>query len=328
MVDRAVVERPSATSSSRPGGAHGSREKTDPRPGAGRAGVPAVRSIAASASCSSTSPGSPLTPTAPTRTSPSNTATPPRKNVNCGSKLARSTGLSRDLVGQLARRARVRASRRVGLALRVQPRVGRGAVHGRGGDELAVRVGDEDRDRAGRLGDDRVDDGEGACELHARDSLPLRDATRREAHLHHRRRRLHRDDARARAGRREHASIAADNLHRDALTGTLLADHPNFEFHRVDVMDGTALWPSSRRARRTSSTGRDRRRRHRPRKPVGPCASLVGTSTALEAALGTLGALERFIDFSTSEVFGSMPTTSPRATDHARPWARRAGRTR
>ena len=48
-----------------------------------------------SASRSSSAPGRPLTPTAPTRASPSNTATPPRKNVKNGSKLARSTGSSR-----------------------------------------------------------------------------------------------------------------------------------------------------------------------------------------------------------------------------------------
>ena len=41
------------------------------------------------------SPAARSTPTAPTRTSPSKTATPPRKNVKNGSKLARSTGSSR-----------------------------------------------------------------------------------------------------------------------------------------------------------------------------------------------------------------------------------------
>src|SRR5204862_469410 len=66
-------------------------------PGRGRAGSPSHSdaAIARCASCSSTSPGSPLTPTAPMRRSPSKTATPPRKNVKNGSKLARSTGSSR-----------------------------------------------------------------------------------------------------------------------------------------------------------------------------------------------------------------------------------------
>ena len=83
-----------------------------------------------------------------------------------GSKLARSTGSSLHLLRELARRARVAARGRVGLALRVQPRVGRGAVHRRGGDQLAVVVGDEDRDRAGRIRDDVVDDRAGPFELH------------------------------------------------------------------------------------------------------------------------------------------------------------------
>src|SRR5271170_5602374 len=35
--------------------------------------------------------------------------------------------------------------------------------------------------------------------------------------------------------------IAVDNLHRNTLTGTALADHPNFEFHEADVLDGDAI---------------------------------------------------------------------------------------
>ena len=31
--------------------------------------------------------------------------------------------------------------------------------------------------------------------------------------------------------------VAADNLHRDALTGTPLAEHPNFTLHQADVLD-------------------------------------------------------------------------------------------
>ena len=71
-----------------------------------------------------------------------------------GSKLARSTASSFDLLRELARRPRVAPGRRVGLPLRVQARVGRRAVHRRGRDELAVAVGDEDRDRRGSLRDD------------------------------------------------------------------------------------------------------------------------------------------------------------------------------
>ena len=68
-------------------------------------------------------------------------------------------GVVLDLLCQLARRSRVAPGGRVGLALGVQARVGRCAVHRRGGDELAVRVGNEHRNRLGGLGDDEVDDG-------------------------------------------------------------------------------------------------------------------------------------------------------------------------
>jgi UDP-glucose 4-epimerase len=35
--------------------------------------------------------------------------------------------------------------------------------------------------------------------------------------------------------------VALDNLHRDALSGTTLAEHPNFAFHQVDVLDLEAV---------------------------------------------------------------------------------------
>jgi nucleoside-diphosphate-sugar epimerase len=35
--------------------------------------------------------------------------------------------------------------------------------------------------------------------------------------------------------------VALDNLHRDALWGTTLAEHPNFAFHQADVLDLEAV---------------------------------------------------------------------------------------
>ena len=59
--------------------------------------------------------------------------------------------------------------------------------------------------------------------------------------------------------------VAMDNLHRDALGGTELADHPNFHFLQGDVLDADAARPSSRAARPTSSTP--------PRSPAStPCS--------------------------------------------------------
>ena len=35
--------------------------------------------------------------------------------------------------------------------------------------------------------------------------------------------------------------VAIDNLHRDAVSGTGLVDHPNFSLHLCDVLDGERL---------------------------------------------------------------------------------------
>ena len=87
-----------------------------------------------------------------------------------GSKLASSPGFVLDLLGEVAGRARVASRGGVRLPLRVQTRVGRGAVHRRGGDQLAVLVGDEHGDRPGSLLDHQFDDRQRLLELH-RDTL-------------------------------------------------------------------------------------------------------------------------------------------------------------
>ena len=135
----------------------------------------ADRSIAPSASSSSTSPGRPLTPTAPIRSlalEHGDTAEEEREERVEARPLDR---VVLHLLGQLAGRAGIAPGRRVGLALGVQPRVGRRAVHRRGGDQLAVGVRDEDRDRAGGVRDDVVDDRPGSGEAHP-SSLDLRRA--------------------------------------------------------------------------------------------------------------------------------------------------------
>jgi hypothetical protein len=70
------------------------------------------------------------------------------------------------LLGQLFRGTRVAPRRGVGLPLRVQTRVRCGTVHRRSRDELAVRVRDENRDRARRFPDNEVHDGLRVLELH------------------------------------------------------------------------------------------------------------------------------------------------------------------
>ena len=100
--------------------------------------------------------------------------------------------------------------------------------------------------------------------------------------------------------------VAADNLHRDARQWTNLDAHPNFEFHKVDVLDGAAIADLAKGATHivhcAAIAGVDTVIEN----PVLTMrVNIVGTYNALEAALGTLDTVERFIDFSTSEVFGT-----------------------
>ena len=100
--------------------------------------------------------------------------------------------------------------------------------------------------------------------------------------------------------------VALDNLHRDALSGTALAEHPNFSFHQADVLDLDAVTELARGATHivhcAAIAGVDTVRES----PVRTMrVNMIGTYHALEAAVATLPTLERFVDFSTSEVFGT-----------------------
>ncbi len=100
--------------------------------------------------------------------------------------------------------------------------------------------------------------------------------------------------------------VALDNLHRDALSGTALAEHPNFHFHQADVLDADAVRELAAGVTHmvhcAAIAGVDTVRES----PVRTMrVNVVGTYNALEAALATLPTLERFVDFSTSEVFGT-----------------------
>ena len=100
--------------------------------------------------------------------------------------------------------------------------------------------------------------------------------------------------------------VAADNLHRDALSGTPLADHPNFELHQADVLDAEAMAELARGATHIVHCAAIAGVETVLESPVRTMrVNVIGTYNVLEAALGTLGTLERFVDFSTSEVFGT-----------------------
>src|SRR5690242_11835768 len=104
----------------------------------------------------------------------------------------------------------------------------------------------------------------------------------------------------------ENEVVALDNLHRDALSATDLSEHPNFAFHQADVLDRDAVAELARGATHivhcAAIAGVDTVRES----PVRTMrVNMIGTYNALEAALGTVDTLERFVDFSTSEVFGT-----------------------
>jgi nucleoside-diphosphate-sugar epimerase len=100
--------------------------------------------------------------------------------------------------------------------------------------------------------------------------------------------------------------LAVDNLHRDSLAGTPLADHPNFEFRRLDVLDGETLAGLARGATHFVHCAAIAGVETVLESPVRTMrVNVIGTYNALEAAIGTIATLERFVDFSTSEVFGT-----------------------
>jgi UDP-glucose 4-epimerase len=101
--------------------------------------------------------------------------------------------------------------------------------------------------------------------------------------------------------------VALDNLHRDALSATELADHPNFTLHQADVLDADAVRELARGATHivhcAAIAGVDTVRES----PVRTMrVNMIGTYNMLEAALATEDTLERIVDFSTSEVFGTQ----------------------
>ena len=100
--------------------------------------------------------------------------------------------------------------------------------------------------------------------------------------------------------------VAVDNLHRDALTGTDLAEHPNLTFQQGDVLDAGLMHELADGVTHVvhcaAIAGVDTVRES----PVRTMrVNLIGTYNVLEAAVATLPTLERLIDFSTSEVFGT-----------------------
>jgi UDP-glucose 4-epimerase len=101
--------------------------------------------------------------------------------------------------------------------------------------------------------------------------------------------------------------VAYDNLHRDVLGGTDLADHQNFSFVQGDVLDADALREAARGATHIVHCAGIAGVDTVLQSPVRTMrVNMIGTFNALEAGLATQDTIERLVDFSTSEVFGTQ----------------------
>ncbi|MHB1244334.1 MAG: NAD-dependent epimerase/dehydratase family protein, partial [Gaiellaceae bacterium] len=65
--------------------------------------------------------------------------------------------------------------------------------------------------------------------------------------------------------------VAVDNMHRDALSGTPLADHPNFTLHHADVLDADRMQELAAGATH-----------------VVHCAAIAGVDTVLASPVRTM----------------------------------------
>lgn len=114
----------------------------------------------------------------------------------------------------------------------------------------------------------------------------------------------------------EHNKIVVyDNFHRDTLTNSSMSNHPNITIVKGDVLDFDLLCSSMKGAdivvHAAGIAGIDTVIKN----PVLTMrVNMIGTSNALEAARVN-GIKDRFVDFSTSEVFGSMAFRSSETDD-------------
>lgn len=104
----------------------------------------------------------------------------------------------------------------------------------------------------------------------------------------------------------ENKIVAYDNFHRDTLTGSEYANHPHLTIIKGDVLDQVPLIEAMQGAdiviHAAAIAGIDAVIKD-PVKTMR--VNMLGTANALEAARLN-NVKDRFIDFSTSEVFGSM----------------------
>jgi UDP-glucose 4-epimerase len=100
--------------------------------------------------------------------------------------------------------------------------------------------------------------------------------------------------------------VAYDNLHRDALGASGLADHENFTLVQGDVLDAAAVRDAARGSTHIVHCAAIAGVDTVLESPVRTMrVNVIGTYNVLEAAIASDTVIERFVDFSTSEVFGT-----------------------
>ena len=100
--------------------------------------------------------------------------------------------------------------------------------------------------------------------------------------------------------------VVYDNFHRDTITSTGLADHKNVNVVRGDVLDLNSMTEAMRGCNTVIHAAGIAGIDTVVKNPVKTMqVNMLGTANALNAAQ-EVGINYRFIDFSTSEVFGSM----------------------
>ena len=103
----------------------------------------------------------------------------------------------------------------------------------------------------------------------------------------------------------ENRIVVFDNGHRNSMRDTSLHSHPNLRYIEGDVLDATAVRAAIEGCTLVVHLAAIAGVDTVLKMPVHTMkVSLIGTYHVLEAALGTPG-IERVIDFSTSEVFGT-----------------------
>jgi UDP-glucose 4-epimerase len=101
--------------------------------------------------------------------------------------------------------------------------------------------------------------------------------------------------------------VALDNLHRDALSASDLLEHPNLTFVQGDVLDAESLGAHANGVTHIVHCAGIAGVDTVLESPVRTMrVNVIGTYNVLEAGLATKDTLERLVDFSTSEVFGSQ----------------------